>query len=158
MSPKPRSWVAVAGLPLIQARLLPCVSMVRLSSSVSSAAMSEKPSSSSHCSTSWLVSKAAEISARVAPSRTTPLSARAPSTSCKASIRIDLPAPVSPVRAEKPCDKSRSSSRTITKSRKTMCSRLMHHPRSNVVFRARCRNSSSRVDAKSGRGSWSVSR
>jgi hypothetical protein len=39
-----------------------------------------------------------------------------PSASARASIRIDLPAPVSPVRAPKPAEKASSSRSTMTKS------------------------------------------
>ena len=141
-SPKARSCAAVAGLPLIHARLLPCMSMVRLSKTPSCAAISSKPSSCNQDKTSGVTSNSALISARVAPSRITPDSAREPSTSCTASIKIDLPAPVSPVSAVKPEDKSKSSARTITKSRKTIWRRLMPHPHSNAVFHARCRNNS----------------
>ena len=44
-------------------------------------------------------------------------SARSPSTAASASIRIDLPAPVSPVSTVKPGWNSRSSRSTMTKSR-----------------------------------------
>ena len=116
------SCVAVAGLPLIQARLLPCASMVRLSSNSSLAC---RPFSSSHASSGVGQSKVALISQRCAPSRTMAASARAPRASCSASIRIDLPAPVSPVSTVKPRARSSSSARTITKSRRKMLFRLM---------------------------------
>jgi hypothetical protein len=41
-----------------------------------------------------------------------------PSTSCSASIRMDLPAPVSPVSTVKPACRSSSSVCTMTKSRR----------------------------------------
>ena len=149
----------VAALPLIQARLRPSVSTVRRNSRASSTG---KPCSSSQGVSAGETSNSAAISQRVAPSRTTPLSARAPKANCRASIRMDLPAPVSPVNTEKPLPKSRSRDCTMTKSRKTMRLRLMNvgiqgrvlgcrpycdrpfRPlRSSAVFCAGCRNSSS---------------
>ena len=62
-------------------------------------------------------SNSALISARAAPSRTTPASPRLPSASCSASTRIDLPAPVSPLSTDKPDANSISSASTMTKSR-----------------------------------------
>src|SRR5690606_34933244 len=56
-----------------------------------------------------------------APLRNSPVSPRAPSTSDRASMRIDLPAPVSPENTVKPGAKLISASSTITKSR--TCSR-----------------------------------
>jgi hypothetical protein len=109
-----RNCVTVAGLPLIQARLLPCASIVRRSSSVS---LASKPASSSQGASTAGASNSAAISAREAPSRTTSTSPREPKASCSASIRIDLPAPVSPVSTEKPAPNSTSSSGTMTKSR-----------------------------------------
>ena len=111
-----RSCVTVAALPLIQARLLPWASMLRLSSKPGSALA--KPALSSQPMSAGGVSNSALTSARAAPSRTTPASPLAPSASCSASIKIDLPAPVSPVSTEKPAWKSSSSAGTITKSRK----------------------------------------
>src|SRR3990167_1165996 len=70
-----------------------------------------------------VISNSAEISARGLPSRMTPLSARSPKSSPKASIRIDLPAPVSPVRTVMPRSNSSSSSSMTAKSR--MFSRLI---------------------------------
>ena len=59
------------------------------------------------------------MSAFSAPSRTTLPSARPPKAKVKASINIDLPAPVSPVNTEKPEDNSSSIASTMTKSRMT---------------------------------------
>ena len=103
-SPSSRSWLTVAGAPLIHARLLPWLSTVRRSSRLppprpSGSAAESKPPSDSQPARPSGVSNSAAISARAAPSRTTPLSARWPRASCRASIRMDLPAPVSPVRA-----------------------------------------------------------
>ena len=61
------------------------------------------------------------------PWRTRPPSPRAPSASAKASRRIDLPAPVSPVRTERPSSKSSSSRSIRTMSRIASCD---EHPRS----------------------------
>ncbi len=95
----PLSCVAVAALPLIQARLLPCTSIVRRSSRLSPPS---KPACSSQAARPLGLSNSTLISQRAAPSRTTPASARAPRASCRASIRMDLPAPVSPVSTVKP--------------------------------------------------------
>ena len=118
------SCVAVAALPLIHARLLPCTSIVRRSNSVS---LAPKPACSSHSSKTGALSNSALISQRCAPSRTTPASARAPSASCSASIKMDLPAPVSPVSTVKPSHRSRSRACTMTKSRRDMLLRLIAH-------------------------------
>ena len=59
----------------------------------------------------------AVTSARTHASRTSPASPRPPRASCSASIRIDLPAPVSPVSTEKPASSSTSSWLTMTTSR-----------------------------------------
>ena len=53
----------------------------------------------------------------VCPWRTSPPSPRAPSASDKASSRIDFPAPVSPVKTDRPSLKSRSSLSMRTMSR-----------------------------------------
>ena len=148
-----RSCVAVAGLPLTQALLLACRSMVRLSSNSSPAG---KPFSSSQFAREAGQSKVALISQRCAPSRTMAASARAPSASCRASIKMDLPAPVSPVSTVKPLLRSSSSAWTITKSRRKILFRLMKQCslqvgcslrprlRSSAASCARCRSSSSR--------------
>ena len=136
-----RNWVAVAALPLIHARLLPCASMLRFKSKSSCAS---KPLSSSQDCRLGFRANSAEISVRLAPSRTTLASARAPSTSCKASTKIDLPAPVSPLSTPKPWLKSKSSCRTMTKSRRLMRCKLMSHPRSNAVFDAGYQSNSNR--------------
>ena len=70
-------------------------------------------------------SNSAQISVLLHPSRTTPASARAPKASCNASIRMDFPAPVSPVNTVKPLRKSSSSVCTITKSRRVICRNAM---------------------------------
>src|SRR2546426_549363 len=111
-------------VPFIRAWLLPCESIVRRSSKLSA---DSKPACSSHGAKPEGLSNSALISQRRAPSRTTPTSARAPSASCSASINIDLPAPVSPVRTVNPSDKFRSSSWTMTKSRSEMLLRLMSY-------------------------------
>ncbi|VVT13854.1 hypothetical protein ERY430_70048 [Erythrobacter sp. EC-HK427] len=59
-------------------------------------------------------SKVAATLACSSPARTSPLSARAPSTKPSASSRIDLPAPVSPVSTPSPCPKDRSSASIST--------------------------------------------
>ena len=157
-SPISRSWVAVAGLPLIHARLLPAMSTVRRSSKLlewlsgcSNPALLSQPDSTSVDSNSALTS------VRAAPSRITPGSARAPVTNCNASIRIDLPAPVSPVNTVKPLARSSSSSLTITKSRRTMrfsdTVRLPLH--SSAISGAACQSRSSPAGAKSALGAES---
>ena len=142
-----RNCCTVAGLPLTQARLLPCRSTVRRNSRV--AAVS-KPASSSNAFSTGMLSNSADTSVRVAPSRITLVSARAPVTSCKASIKIDFPAPVSPVSTVKPCNRSSSNSLTITKSRKTMrfklTFRLLLH--SNAFFAAKYQNKTTLAGAK----------
>ena len=122
ISPKARNCVAVAWLPLTHARLLPWVSTLRLKSKVSE---TSKPASSSTACACAGQSNSADTSQRVAPSRTAPESARSPNAICRASIRMDLPAPVSPVSTLKPCERFKSSSRTMTKSRKLMCRKAM---------------------------------
>ncbi|CFV93998.1 Uncharacterised protein [Bordetella pertussis] len=57
------------------------------------------------------------ISARAAPSRSIEASPRSPSVRASASIRIDLPAPVSPEKTVKPSPKWSSVCSTMTKSR-----------------------------------------
>ena len=155
-SPNSLSCVAVAGLPLTHARLLPCRSTVRRNSSVSKWS---NPASSSHAANQTAsalfcagdTSNSAVTSKRLAPSRTKPASARAPNTSCTASIKIDLPAPVSPVNTVKPLAKPKSNSRTMTKSRSAKLFKAMPRspPRSNAVFCATYQNSSNLWDAKS---------
>ena len=131
-SPNSRSCVAVAGLPLIQARLLPVVSTVRRSSK---SVATSKPAASSQPCRAGVASNSAQTSQRSAPSRTTAESARAPKASCSASIKMDLPAPVSPVRTVKPLARSIASSRTITKSRRVMCvSATVYAPSFQCIF------------------------
>ncbi len=67
-SPTSRNCVAVAALPLIHARLLPWLSMVRRSSRVSAGV--SKPASCSQDSSAGGASNSVLISARAAPSRT----------------------------------------------------------------------------------------
>ena len=62
-------------------------------------------------------SKTADTWPCAAPWRTSEASPRAPSASDKASSRMDLPAPVSPVRTERPAEKSMSSRSIRTISR-----------------------------------------
>ena len=148
--PAKRSCEAVAGLPLIHARLLPWLSTVRRSSRLSSAS---KPASLNQGCSAVGQSNSALTSVRAAPSRTAPTSALAPSVSCSASIKMDLPAPVSPVSAVKPLLRSKSSACTITKSRSVMRFKAIVRslPRSSVIFCAACQNNSSRAGAKSAR-------
>ena len=61
--------------------------------------------------------KIAEISALVLPSLIWLASALSPKTKARASNRMDLPAPVSPVRTVKPFSRSMSRVSTMTKSR-----------------------------------------
>ena len=63
------------------------------------------------------IENSAETSAFSAPARTSVESARRPMTSPSASIRIDLPAPVSPVSTLKPGAQSRLSSSMIARLR-----------------------------------------
>ena len=150
-SPKARSCVAVAGLALIHARLLPWLSTVRRSSKVTSWS---NPASSSHRKTSGVASNSALTSVRAQPSRITLTSARPPVTSCSASTRMDLPAPVSPVKTVKPSANSRSSSLTMTKSRRTMRLRLTWRSllRSSAIFPAGCQSKTNLWGVKTARG------
>ena len=60
------------------------------------------------------MSNDADISALSEFFLTTPLSLLCPNAKERASIKIDFPAPVSPVKTEKPSEKFRLSSPTIT--------------------------------------------
>ena len=146
MSPSARNCAAVAGVPLIQARLFPWASTVRRSKSMSS---ESNPASSSQGRTCCGQSNSAQMSVRGLPSRTTPASERAPRASCKASIRMDLPAPVSPVNTVKPGWSSSSSVWTITKSRNVIRRSAMVRslPHSNAAFCAALQNSSNPAGA-----------
>ena len=155
-SPRRRNCVAVAAEPLIQARLLLCTSTVRRNNKVS---LISNPASSSQGCSAAVQSNSALMSVRCAPSRTTPLSARAPKASWRASTRMDFPAPVSPVNAVKPPHNSKSSICTITKSRSMMRLRamavsLLH---SSAVYCAGCQSSSTLADAKNARNIPNVS-
>ena len=145
----------MAGLPLIQARLLPWMSMVRRSSRYS---FNSNPAPSSQVANPMGASNSALTSVRLVPSRISPTSALPPVTSCSASIKIDFPAPVSPVSTVNPLDKSRSSSLTITKSRRTIrfkpTVKLPLH--SSAVFRARYQSKTIPLDAKNGRDASNV--
>ena len=151
-----RSCWAVAGLPLTHARLLPWVSTVRRSSKVSPAS---NPASSSSGRRPGAASNSALTSVRAAPSRITPVSARAPVTSCNASIRMDLPAPVSPVSTVKPDCRSSSSSLTMTKSRRTIRFNATVRPllHSSASFPAACRNTTNPWGAETAPGAASAS-
>jgi hypothetical protein len=63
------------------------------------------------------IEKVALMSAFSALLRVTSPSLREPSANESASMRIDLPAPVSPVSVVKPLENSKSSASTIIKSR-----------------------------------------
>ena len=76
-----------------------------------SPASGSKPASASQGTRAGGRSNSAVISARAAPSRTTPASPRPPRASCKASTRIDLPAPVSPVSTGQPPPRDRAQGR-----------------------------------------------
>src|SRR6266851_1219594 len=124
VSPSRRSRATDTGWSLTKARPRPSAPTRRRSVSASS--------SSSACSAStaragWLLGRSNEAAtdAWTAPRRTAPDSARAPRARPSASIRIDLPAPVSPVSAPSPPsavpsgprEKLRSSFSIRTKSR-----------------------------------------
>ena len=104
-----RSWATVAALPLTQARLGPA----RRSPGAAAAwagleAGIVQPGR--RC-------RAVELGRDVGPRRALAHHAgiaRPPSTSCSASIRMDLPAPVSPVSTAKPPVEARAPARTMT--------------------------------------------
>src|SRR6185312_8025611 len=85
-----------------------------------------------------LRSNSALISARSAPWRTTPASARSPMARPSASTRMDLPAPVSPVSTVMPGFSSSSSVSMMAKSRMRMCVSMSARmaPASPMEFRA----------------------
>ena len=109
-------------LPLMKQRLRAVLSSVRRISTLAPAAASASvPASKPFCSSQSRSAagplNSAATSARVAPSRTASAWVRSPSTNCSASMRMDLPAPVSPVSTVKPPANSSSSRSTMTKSR-----------------------------------------
>src|SRR5690606_30005808 len=110
------SWAMVAGRPLIQAREPPSARSVRRSwhSPPSSNSASRSQASASGASSS---ENSATSSARSAPWRTMPLSARAPDRKPRASTSSDLPAPVSPEITVRPASKSIAALVTTAKSR-----------------------------------------
>ena len=71
-----------------------------------------------------------ETSARSAPWRTTSAPARPPASSCSASTRIDLPAPVSPVSTVSPGRSSSSTASMMAKSRICRCVSMRFSARS----------------------------
>ena len=101
-SPSSFSWASVAGRPLIQARLLPCASSTRRSSTSSPSAASSCSASHAPTAGASATSNVAASSARSAPGRSCRSSKRSPSSSPSASSRMDLPAPVSPVSTVRP--------------------------------------------------------
>ena len=100
-SPILRSWATVTGRPLTRQRFLPSPVSSRWSSrwpsSSGAAPVSANPARSPG---TW--ENSALTKARSAPVRTRSREVRPPSTAPMASMTMDLPAPVSPVRALKP--------------------------------------------------------
>ena len=115
-TPSVRSACTLTGWSLTKARVRPSANCVRRRISSSSAWM---PLSAASARTGWSAgsSKAAVTCPCSAPWRTSAASPRAPSASAKASSRIDLPAPVSPVSTARPSAKSMSSRSIRTMSR-----------------------------------------
>ncbi len=148
-SPSSRNCVSVAALPLIQALLLPFVSITRRTKMPASLS---KPAPSSQARLAGVASNSMAISAWLAPSYTTSTSARWPSASCSASIRMDLPAPVSPVSAVNCGGRSSSSAGTMTKFFRLMRRRAIFFNcvRSSAACGAGCRNNSSHAGATCG--------
>src|SRR5947207_9695648 len=120
-SPASRIWLIVAAWPLINARERPFASTTRRNSSRFGSPSSACARSHSPIPGSESMANSAVTSARSAPERTCSLPARSPSVNDRASIRIDFPAPVSPVRAVKPGRNSSSRRSTIAKSRIDRC-------------------------------------
>src|SRR6266513_2226260 len=116
-----RIWLIVAAWPLINARERPFASTTRRNSSRFGSPSSACARSHSPIPGSESMANSAVTSARSAPERTCSLPARSPSVNDRASIRIDFPAPVSPVRAVKPGRNSSSRRSTIAKSRIDRC-------------------------------------
>ena len=112
-SPNSFIWATATGVPFTQQRLRPLTSTVRRMRSVS---LSSSPAASSHALARAVIENSAVTSVRSAPSRMTPVSLRPPKTNCRASIRMDLPAPVSPVRQVSPVLASIVRVGTMTKS------------------------------------------
>ena len=127
LSPAERNCCKVAECPLIKLRDRPPASTTLRNRHTASIIISFRirfratshPSSGSSAN-----SNSALISARSQPFRTSLASLRSPSTSESASIRMDFPAPVSPVSTVKPGTNSRSIRSTMTKSR--MLKKLQH--------------------------------
>ena len=93
----------MAGIPLMRQALLPSAVISRVSSS--SALRSYPAFSRLSWTASGTCSKAARITALAAPARTSSREVRLPRMALMESIRIDLPAPVSPVRTFSPFSK-----------------------------------------------------
>ena len=161
----------VAVTPLMKAFERPALSITRRSSKLLSS-LSKACSLNQFCNeASSSPVNSATISARAAPSRTTLASARPPNASVSASIKIDLPAPVSPVKTVKPDDKSSSTKSTITKSRIASARSISETNGKNVILidrrsmdirssaasRAMYRNNSSPADVKRSRHRSSAS-
>jgi hypothetical protein len=118
-APTRASIPAVAARPLIRAALRPVAWTSRLR--ISRPSSGSTPASAKSVATSGRskrspTSNVASTRAARAPVRTTSLPTRSPSTAPSASIRIDLPAPVSPVSALNPGSKLSRSSSMIAKS------------------------------------------
>src|SRR5690606_10657356 len=91
------------------------------------------------CSQAWasgilLMSKTALISALSAPWRTLSLVARSPRVSPRASSRIDLPAPVSPLMTVMPGSNCRSICSAMAKSRTESWRSIRRHPGDFYVY------------------------
>ena len=101
VSPSRRSSATEAGWSLTKARPRPSAPTMRRRVSTSS---SSRPCSASTACAGWSLGRSNEAAteAWVAPRRTAADSARLPSARPSASIRMDLPAPVSPVSAPRP--------------------------------------------------------
>ena len=91
---------AVAGIPLMRQVLLPSAVISRLS--ISASERSYPAFSRLFSTASGTCSKAARMTALDAPVRTRSFEVRLPRMALMESIRMDLPAPVSPVRTFRP--------------------------------------------------------
>ena len=109
-APSARSCPTVTGRPLTRHTFLPSVWISRCSSSVPSAS-GWMPNSS--VSSGAIPEKAALTNAFSAPVRISSRLVRCPSTALRLSITMDLPAPVSPVRALNPGANSISATSII---------------------------------------------
>ncbi len=122
--PSSRSWERGTAVPLIKPRERPSLLMTRRSKH-------SRPSSSWFASSQRRAAgvsfneKRAQRSARAAPVRTISPSARPPRHKPRASMAMDLPAPVSPVIAVIPLWKSISSSRTMAKLLMVSCASII---------------------------------